>query len=145
MRRSLLISALLILQGCGFHLVNSSEALDLCITGTQEKLINKMLKTSCNKKSHQLEVKSFAFSQSGLNSSANANLRQSQLQQSITFDLLNSKHDPIDVDIKLNVNKPMITNNNAILSSTLEQDLIQKEMQRSLINQLRRFIKNKIQ
>lgn len=135
-----LLPVIMFLNGCGFHLVNSNEALPICISGTEHKQINKMFKTVCNKKSYLLEVKNFVFSQSGINSSANANLRQSELQQSIVFDLLNYKHEPIALDIKLSVNKPMLINNNAILSSNLEQSQIQKEMQRSLINQLRRYL-----
>lgn len=139
-----LIFIVMLLPGCGFHLVNSGEAIAVCINGSEQKQIKKILKTVCTKKSYQLEVKSFAFRQNGINSSANANLKQSELEQYIIFDLLNYKHEPIEIDIKLSVNKPMLTNNNAILSSNLEQELIQKEMQRSLINQLSRYLRSKI-
>lgn len=139
-----ILAIILLSQSCGFHLVNSNEALPICINGTGHDQIKKMLKTTCSKKSYQLEIKNFSFSQSGINSSANANLRQTELHQYIIFDLLDNNQKPIGTDVTLTINKPMLANNNAILSSNLEQELIQKEMKRSLINQLRRYLRSKL-
>ena len=136
----------LCLTSCGFHLVNYKKNLpSICLKGIDKDEIRIMLKSKCTKNSYILEIKDSSFSQYDITTSANNTLRQYQLKQYIIFDLLNPKHKVISNNIKLSISKPLVINNNSILSSNVERSIILSEMKQVLIHRLTNYIKRRLQ
>ena len=142
----IVLTAILIINGCGFHLVedNSLKKLPICIQGKNSEFFSKNIKHECNKNSYLLQIKKVSSSQLDITASANNNFKQYQYEQYILFNLYNNKHAPIVLNQIISLNKPLIINNNFILSSTSEKDILKTEMKQQLTKNLRIYLQSKI-
>lgn len=140
-----IITPLLALQGCGFHLDKSNaKPLPLCLNGAKAVALEKLLRTKCDKNSYHLEVINSSINQVDITNSMNNSLRQYQLEHFILFNLATEKNKPYRTHVRISINKPLIINNNAILSSNAEREVLNNEMQRDLVQRLTFYLNNQL-
>lgn len=149
--KSALVKALLLsvvssvfLSGCGFHMAGNESALPVCQTGNADPLLFAQAKFQCDKKSYQLEIEKLSTFKKEIAISANTNIHQYEFQAELTFNLMAANGKVIDQHKQLIVTKPLIINNNAILSSNIETEVLTKEMNRVLIRRLLRYLKHRL-
>lgn len=134
------LSLPLFIQGCGFKWQNSKTPLSLCITGNNADTIKKSLSHVCTKNSPILTVIDVSTNQKDIASSMNNSYRQYQRERFILFNIKTSKHLPYRNNVRLSVNKPFIMNNNSILSSNAESELLSAEMEKELLTRLKFYL-----
>ncbi len=138
----LIFTALSLIQGCGFQLLNHQKPLNICIEGTDQDLYQRYIPHECHKDSLKVILNGNATNPIEIATSANGNLRQYQLTQTLAFDIYDAKQQPLALEQYIEIKKPFTTNNNAILSSSSEQTLLDREMKKELALQLSFFLRN---
>ncbi len=140
--RRILLTPLLLIQGCGFHLTDTHTPISACLIGQQAQQVKSALKTPlhCTKESQKINVKSITSSQQEVSNSTNNTLNQFQISHSLQFDILSHKNKVIKSNILLTVNKPFISNANGILSSGIEQGLLNEETKQELYSKFERYL-----
>lgn len=133
LRKYLSLASLLFLQGCGFHLSNTTQPISACITGQNAEKIKAELTAPihCHKNSPKIVTKSSSLHQQEVTNNTNNTLRQYQISHFMTFDILTPQNKFIKT-ITLKVNKPFISNANGILSSGIEHGVLDAEAKQDL-------------
>jgi outer membrane lipopolysaccharide assembly protein LptE/RlpB len=137
-------SPLLLLQGCGFRLINVDKPLSLCISGVSAEVIQEYIPVQCSKMSYQIIINQATSNQASVSSSTNDAVKQQQITRRIMFNLLSPKGKVIKKNVVISINEPLIINNNAILSSNAEQAILADEMQLELIQRLQSYLRHHI-
>lgn len=126
------------LTGCGFHQVTMKQQ-PICLKqkSALPYEMRRLLNIDCNnKKANELIIHQLAVSQSDVSSSTNNTVRQYQLTRSLSFDLLSPTHKTILKNQHIRLSKPLIIDNNAVLSSTIEMNKLTEEMEKELARRL---------
>lgn len=123
--------------------MSSSKPVQACFESSNEKVLylaNSLITPVCKKGSLKVTLSPVSNNKQILTNSTNNVVTQSQLTRSLQVTVQKPPYKEVYKKIKLVVRKPLIYSNNVLLNSRDEVNMLEKEMDRELVYQLKLFL-----